>query len=45
MISLTLSRPAFFWGQSWTGGEAFEELVLSMTIDGNPETTTKTPKT
>ena len=45
MISLTLIRLVVFLGQSWTGGEAFEELVLTMTIDGNPETTTKTPKT
>mgnify|MGYP001269987331 CR=1 FL=1 len=39
----------FFWSVprsviDW-GAEAFEELVLTMTIDGNPETTTKTPKT
>ena len=26
-------------------GETFEELVLTMTIDGNPKTITKTPKT
>ena len=51
MSSLTLSRPEFFLvsrGLTQTHyliPEAFEELVLTMTIDGNPKTTTKTPKT
>ena len=51
MSSLTLSSPAVFLvshGLTHTHyliPEAFEELVLTMTFDGNPETTTKTPKT
>ena len=42
---LNPKQTGVFFGPVMDWGEAFEELVLTMTIDGNPKTTTKTPKT